>query len=97
MTALKDFLPQNIDILETTGICTTDKSKFLEIGTLAPRYFDTHGVYPVFVIPATHKERLQPILKKIAYPAFCATLGHSANTLMDVVEDLYTVSFIMSI
>lgn len=93
---LKEFLPKDMETLLDIGRNIGNKPTFFEISTSCPRYKHTRGVYPIFVVPAIHSVKLQPLMRKLAFPAFCSTISSPTDSIMDMAKDLFVVSFIYS-
>lgn len=62
------------------------------MGSLSPPFKETNGVYPIFVIPAVRGDQLQPLMKKLFYPVFCATLSECSGKAIHIASDLFAVS-----
>ncbi len=91
-STLQEYLFQDLKILEDIGNRINDTVQFEEVTSLSLKYSDTRGVYPIFVIPSIQFQSLEPILQKLVYPVFSATLTSSYYSTQEVASKLFHVS-----
>lgn len=82
--------------LENAGNEITKTVIFKERTSLSAPYSETKGVYPIFVLPCISGKQLDPLLKNLFYPVFCATLSES-NSILELASQMFQVSFFVSL
>lgn len=92
---MHSYLPKNINLLKVIGENVTDRLKFVEITSSGPRYSETRGVYPVFVLPVLHGILLEPLLRNLFYPVFCAMPVNSNMSEAELAKNLLEVKKIL--
>ncbi|XP_065203846.1 fatty acid synthase-like [Planococcus citri] len=91
LTKIGEFLPQysEIDCFENSFSTTP---VFEKVVSKVSDYDTRTQLFPIFVIPGLHSKRIQPIIKNLMYPVFCAksSLAYLSprNTAMLLIQAL---------
>lgn len=84
-------LPESIDELKSLGDTITDEPEFVEVFTNSPRYADTVGGLPIFVVSGFRPEKLNKLYANLIYPTFEARLPETIESIEFVATKLVQV------
>ncbi|XP_065212158.1 fatty acid synthase-like [Planococcus citri] len=88
-SALRNYLPHDISILEEIADDLSDKLEFVEVTTKTPRYSSLKDCFPIFIISTLGPKPLQSLLSNLMSPAFCSNIGTSKFSIKESASKLY--------
>ncbi|XP_065212332.1 fatty acid synthase-like [Planococcus citri] len=88
-SALRNYLPHDISILEEIADDLSDKLEFVEVTTKTPRYSSLKDCFPIFIFSTLGPKPLKSLLSNLMSPAFCSNIGTSKISIKESASKLY--------
>ncbi|XP_065212331.1 fatty acid synthase-like [Planococcus citri] len=88
-SALRNYLPHDVNIFEKIADDLSDKLEFVEVTTKAPRYSNLKDCFPIFIISTLGPKPLKSLLSNLMSPAFCSSIGMSKFSIKESAAKLY--------
>lgn len=77
--------------MESIGYNAGEIPEFIEVPSLAPKYSQSKGVYPIFVVPSINAEFMNTVTSNLIYPTFCATFTECLSSASQIATNLKKV------
>lgn len=90
LSRIRQFLPTYSE-LENLSNGFADLASFEKVVSRCSQYSSRDQLFPVFIIPGLHSNRLLPLIKKLMYPVFCAKVPSKYSSAKNIAQSLIKV------